>query len=1276
MNPSLIRSVVALLLSHCLSITAVSGDTGRLAVTVDQESSRVEVRRLGNAQPIITQVTEPEQRPYLHPITAADGNGVLTELSPDHHPHQTGLFWGFTRLNGRDYFHNFDGSHWRRVSVFVIKAHSLQEGDSVQWQTVYDLLDADGKTVLRETQTWTAQDLETQIVLDLQWTGSAMTDVTFDQTDYGGLFLRMPWRSETGGQVVNSARQQGLQAEGQRAVWLDIAVPIEGRQDPARIAIFDHPLNAGYPQPWRVDQQLGVGPVRSRLGSWRIGKGQEETVRHRLVVYSGELNDADLMRQWMDYSGQGDWAMWHLAQQAGRQAEFLTPQQAAQHMTLQDGFQVNVFAAEPTIGQPMAFCWDARGRLWVAENRDYETRQTGFSSDGSSRILILEDTDGDGVADQRKVFLEGIPFPSAIAVGLGGLWLGAPPNLLFVPDRDQDDRADLDAIEVRLTGWGIQDRHETLNSFHWGPDGWLYGLQGFATSSTVGKPRGSGRVYQTGEAFPENMEIEGEAIEINGGVWRYHPIKDRFEVVAHGFSNPWGIDFDARGQMFITACVIPHLWHVIPGGIYHRQGGRHFNPYVYSDIKTIAQHRHQSAHGGARVYQSDAFPEKYQGRVFMANIHEHAVLTDIIEPRGSGYVARHGDDFALANNAQWVGFSVEVGPDGAVYVLDWHDADICGKEVLNKDTGRIFRIAPVETRAADFPNRQADLDRLQDGELVQLQWSPSAWHAAQSRLVLQHRAQNRPLDADAVAELHRMLDSARSVDLRLRALWSLHVVGSISEPRLVSLLDDPEASLRAWAIQLLCEDFSPPERAQQRLIQLAQTDPSPVVRLYLASAVQRVDEELSWSLIERLVQHREDNDDHNLPKLIWFGLEPLVVRNPERGLALAHHSKIDSISRYVARRLADADLVEPVLRSISTAAGNCQLQMLLGLRDALDGRYDLQAPAAWQEVYPALLGSSPESARVAKQLSNQFGDAEAATELLRVLSDSNASIESRRESIRQLAGRQRTELKGQLLALLDQPELRREAIRAVASFDEQSLAKALLNRYSSFSNDEKQEVIFTLATRSRYASELIAALKLGTVPRRDVPAHIARLLRRTMGTRFIDVWGSIEELESDKEVLFLKYRTLLTQQAIRQADLAGGEEIFRRTCAACHLLHGQGGRIGPDITGANRGNLEYLLSNILTPSAVIQDDYRMHVVLTHEGRVYSGLPSEENEQVLKLWVADRDEPVVIAQSSIESREVTAVSLMPDGLLANLTDEEVIDLFAYLQSSATGEQSAE
>lgn len=1238
-----------------------------LRAVMSPDGQQVDVFRRDGDQPVVTQVARPDFRPYLHPIVAPDGRGVLTEYSPGHHRHQTGLYWGFTRLNGRDYFHHPEGTHWRRSSLRVLTATAATTSQSVQWQTVYDLLAEDGSVVLQESQIWSMKVDNDSYTLELQWSGDAKVDVTVSKYNYGGLFLRMPWKPGMDGEVVNGARQRGVRAEGQRSVWVDVGMTVEGRDDRAHIAIFDHPSNKGFPQPWRVDGQLGVGPVRARLGDWKIAKGQKETIRHQVVVFTGPLDDVALTERWSEFSGQRmAWAQWNLAQQEGRRAEFLTPAAAVDKMTLKDGFQANVYASEPMMTQPMAFCWDSKGRLWVAENRDYESRGDGFANSGDSRILILEDTDHDGVADKRKVFAEGIPFPAGIAVGMGGLWLGAPPNLLFVPDRDGDDRADMDDIEVRLTGWGIRDRHETLNSFHWGPDGWLYGCQGYATPSRVGRPQGKGRLYQHKDEFPEDIAFDGEPVDINGGVWRYHPTKDRFEVVAHGFSNPWGLDYDARGQLFITACVIPHLWHVIPGGIYHRQGGSHFNSHVYSDIRTIADHRHRSAHGGARVYLSDAFPEKYHNRIFMANIHEHAVLTDILDPVGSGFVGRHGDDFALANNAQWIGFSAEIGPEGGVYILDWHDADICGKDVLNKETGRIFRFTPKQSLAEDFPHRYADLTQLTDDDLVALQLVKSAWHARRARVELQHRGETSGIDAAAIERLEALLQDHADTDIRLRALWALHIVGRLDAAWLTRLLDDRDPHIRAWSIQLLTEDFSAPPAAVARFRQLATSEPSAVVRLYLASAMQRIDVDDRWAVVEALSQHAVDNDDHNIPKMLWFGLEPLVTDNPERALRLATNSKLTLLSRHVARRLADDEQFESLVATIATAAHNQQL-MLLGLRDGLDGRFDVKAPRNWATVYPQLRSAGGETGRIALQLSQQFGDSVAATAMLSTLKNKAASAADRRQALQGLVGRRRREVIGELPALLQDDELRRDAIRAVAAYDDEELADLLLTSYPQLTEVEKLEVVHTLSARSGSGWKLTLAIKEGRVPRRDVPAYVARLLRRVVGNGFVEVWGAIDELSADKQAQFARYRQLLSATALSTADAAHGRQIFNRTCAACHKMYGHGGVIGPDITGANRGNLEYLLGNILTPSAIIQDAYKMQMVLTDDGRVYSGIPAEENDRILKLRIANRDDPVSIAKSAIESREVASVSMMPEGILRTMTDQEVIDLIAYLQS---------
>ena len=1263
-----------------------------LRAVQDEETGSISIYREGEEEPIVTQNAGAEHRPFLHPIVAPDGKGLATEYSPGHHPHQTGLYWGFTRVNGepmdadtlrqwfyrrdkpediaravgRDYFHNPGGDYWRRDSASVV----TESGTEVQWQTVYGMLDAEGNAFMTETQNWTMRAEEDRFILDLEWAGEAHTEVSINEMSYGGMFLRMPWEQGIPGEAVNAARQRNRQAEGQRAMWVDVGMQVEGRDDFLHVAIFDHPMNAGFPQTWRVDGQLGVGPARSRMGDWHIPEGATEVIRHRLIVYTGELNDLELTEDWEEYTGaaEGSYStssLWGIAQQEAKQEKFLTPEEAVDAMTVRDGFKVNAWASEPMITQPMAFAWDDRGRMWIAENRDYETRGRGFSGSGDSRILILEDTDRDGAADSKKVFAEGIPFPAALAVGFDGVFVGAPPHLLFLPDRDGDDVADMDDAEILLTGWGIRDRHETINSFHWGPDGWLYGLEGFATPSRIRKPGPEETIYGHNDPFPDDL-FEYDGVDINGGVWRYHPTKDRFEVVAHGFSNPWGIDYDAKGQIFITACVIPHLFHVVPGGIYHRQGGSHFNPYVYGDIRTIVNHRHRSAHGGARVYLSDAFPEEHHGRLFMANIHEHAVLSDELEPKGSGFVAHHGEDFLLANNKQWVGFSMEIGPGGDVYVLDWHDADICGNDVQHKETGRIFRITPEQSRADDWEGRYDDVKTMSNEQLVELQLSKSSWHARRARVVLQGRAAKGEVDAPVHEALREMFASNPDGDLRLRAMWALHVTGGLTPDRLTEALDDQDQHVRAWAIQLLTEDHDAPAAATEKFIELADRDTSPIVRLYLAAALQRVEHDVRWSIAEHLVMKGDDADDHNIPKMIWFGIEPLVPEDPMRALRLARTSQIPMLTENIARRAVDADELEFLVTSLDDRS-EARPALLRGMLAGLEGQVYAEPPDNWERVY-GRLKRDRNVAGLALEVEQQFGGVEVARQFLATLDDESAPPEDRRRAIQGLADQQHQALFERLPALLDEPELRIAALRAYAAFDGRwASGFLLLGRYDSFNADEKLAAVQTLASRPIYGRVLMGAIKEGSVPRRDVPAYVARQLHRVVGSGFLEVWGPITRVSSEKAAAIAKYTTILSDEAIAAADTAHGEQMFTELCAVCHQMFGEGGLIGPDLTGSNRTELDYLLTNILDPSGDIQDVYQTLMVTTRDGRTYSGTVATKSPRSMTLRVVGQDE-VVIAQSDIQSFDYFPLSMMPEGLLDPYSDDEVTNLVAYLMTA--------
>ena len=325
----------------------------------------------------------------------------------------------------------------------------------------------------------------------------------------------------------------------------------------------------------------------------------------------------------------------------------LSPAEALKRMTLPPGFNATLFAGEPDVMQPIAFDFDDRGRLWVVENFSYPD----FKNENCDRILIFTDKDGDGRFDERKVFLEGGHRLSGITVGFGGVWVTSAPNLLFYPDRDGDDVPD-GKPEIILDGWTTKAGHNMVNGLAWGPDGWLYGRHGITTFSMVGKP-----------GTPEN-----ERIKLSCCIWRYHPVKKIFEVVCNGTTNPWGLDWDDMGQPFFSNNVIGHLWHVVPGAHYKRMFGEDFNPHVYQLIEQTADHLHWSggdwtkaragqgglggghSHAGAMIYLGDNWPGAYRNRIMMANIHGNRLLYDELVRHGSGYVAKHGSDFLMAND--------------------------------------------------------------------------------------------------------------------------------------------------------------------------------------------------------------------------------------------------------------------------------------------------------------------------------------------------------------------------------------------------------------------------------------------------------------------------------------------------------------------------------------------------------------------------------------------------------------------------------------------------
>ncbi|HEV7347671.1 PVC-type heme-binding CxxCH protein [Telluribacter sp.] len=571
--------------------------------------------------------------------------------------------------------------------------------------------------------------------------------------------------------------------------------------------------------------------------------------------------------------------------------------EAAKAMTPPKGFKVTLAAAEPDVVRPVSFTIDAKGRLWVVEAHTYPTPAP--EGQGKDRILIMEDTNGDGTLDSRKVFMEGLNLVSGIEVGMGGVWLGAAPYLLYIPVDDKTDKP-AGPPQKLLDGWGTQDTHEVLNSLRWGPDGWLYGTHGVFTHSNVGKPGAT----------------DAQRTKINAGVWRYHPTRHTFEIFAEGSSNPWGIDFNDYGHPFITVCVIPHMYHVIQGARYKRQAGKHFNPYTYDDIKTHADHVHWvgergphagnfrsasagggHAHAGAMIYLGNSWPQEYRNQIFMNNINGARMNIDNPTRAGSGYTVTHRPDFMAMNDSwsQWLNFKYDAS--GSVWAIDWYDKNQChspNPDVHDKTMGRIFRISHENDKWA-----KVDLTKATDQQLVNYQLHPNEWYVRQARTILQERGPNKKVHAALKNILAKNPDATR----KLRALWTLHVTQGLTDKDLNSLLTHDNEYVRSWAIQLMAEDNSVSPEALKRFASMAQKDNSALVRLYLTSAMLRLEPGQRWEVMEALVQKGQDKDDHNLPLMAWYAAEPLATVDVKRALQLAEKAKLPNILTYMKQRV-------------------------------------------------------------------------------------------------------------------------------------------------------------------------------------------------------------------------------------------------------------------------------------------------------------------------------------------------------------------------------------
>ncbi|MGB8167296.1 MAG: PVC-type heme-binding CxxCH protein, partial [Chthoniobacteraceae bacterium] len=856
--------------------------------------------------------------------------------------------------------------------------------------------------------------------------------------------------------------------------------------------------------------------------------------------------------------------------------------EAAAKFTLPPGFKASVFAAEPDVQNPIAMAWDGRGRLWVAENYTYAEAPRKFDLGLRDRILIFEDTKGDGHFSSRKVFTDNLQMLTSVEVGRGGVWVTCPPNVLFIPDRDGDDVPD-GAPEPVLDGFTVpqESYHNFANGLRFGPDGWLYGRCGATAAGEVGTPG----------TPPE------QRLPVRGGMWRYHPERKVFETLTAGNTNPWGHDWDEHGELFHVNTVNGQLWHAFAGAHFVRAHTVDPNPHAYALIDQHADHRHFDtgkswqdsragaanalggghSHIGAMIYLGDQWPAEYRGHLFTLNQHGKRANQEILERTGSGYVGHHGTDTLLAADPWFVGIDLSYGPDGSVFVLDWSDTGECHeRNGVHRTSGRIFKITAGETK----PGEELNLKALDVAGLVKLHTHPNEWFSRRARVELTTRAAAGQDLGAAKAQLRALFDAQGETTIKLRALWTLFAIGGIDDAFLRELLHHPDEHIRTWAIRLLSDswpldtlmsvrpswraDYAAAEHSalgwQQELVRVAREDSSALVRLALASTLQRLPVGQRAELGAALVAHPEDATDHNLPLLIWYGLIPVGDSDPSALVKVAAQCALPRTREFIARRLAEDIEKNPgplnELLGVTLARSSPEFtgDILAGLAATLNGWRKAPKPAAWDALASKLGTEASDVLRNrVRELSVVFGDGRALDEVKKVALDKTADIKQRQAALQTLIDNRAPDLREICTKLLGVQFLNPVAARGLATFDDPAIGETLVKAYRGFHQSERPQLLATLVSRPAFAAPLLAAVAAGNIPRTDITPFHARQIRSfndaTLNQKLAEVWGELRESAADKQQLIAKLKLALTPAALASADKSAGRATFTQTCA-------------------------------------------------------------------------------------------------------------------------------
>jgi putative membrane-bound dehydrogenase-like protein len=958
------------------------------------------------------------------------------------------------------------------------------------------------------------------------------------------------------------------------------------------------------------------------------------------------------------------------------------PEQAVKMFQVQDGFEMQLLAHEPTLTQPLFLTFDGRGRMWVVQYRQYpfpaglkvikydQHLRAVFDKvpapppqgeKGADKITVFEDTDGDGKFDKSKDVITGLNICSAVAVGHGGIWVLNPPYLLFYPDADGDDVPDGDP-EVRLSGFGLEDTHSVANSLRWGPDGWLYAANGSTTTGVVSSD------------VTKNVAFQGQMI------WRYHPDTRVFEIFAEGGGNTFSTEIDKAGRVFSGTNNGATRGMYYPQGSYGKKSwakhGPLTNPFAFGYFEHM---RHEG--DDVRfpqtflIYEGGQFPERFTHNIIAGNALHNRVWASQLIPDTSTYRTVDMPLLCVTADHWFRPVCIDVGPDGAVYIADWYDSRLTHvdpRDNWHKGSGRIYRLQVKDAK----PIQPFDLAKESNEQLLEQLGHDNKWFRQQAVRVLSERG-----DKPILPQLRKLIDT--NDQRALEALWVTYRLGAFDEQLALAGLKHANEHVRRWTVRLLGDDHQAPGAVPQALIAMATKEPDVQVRVQLAATAKRLPAAIGLPMVKALAARSEDLDDLHQPLMLWWALESKAASDRDAVVGLFADKSFWSLP------LVDKVMVERVMQRYAMTGEAEDLKAcakLLALAPDADRKNRLTAGLLEAFRGRRITGLPEDLAKALDDYQSSLGDSDLALGLrlgkpeslkaaLKIIADEKADKPTRLTYIDILGQTRQASAIDPLLGLLSSTKshsIKRSALEALMNFDDPRIGQQVMNRYHGDLPDE-QGVRATaqklLASRPASALLMLEQVDDGKIAKSSIPQDIVQSLSLQSDPAVQKLlakhWGKIRATPAEKQDQIKRLFELVRAGG---GNPTNGHALFTKKCAVCHTLFGEGGKTGPDLTGYERTNLDFMITAIVDPSAAIREEFTTFAVVTTDGRTMTGLVTDKDTRTVTLRGAD-NRPVLFNREDIEELTALPISLMPENQMNDLKDQEIRDLFAFLISRA-------